>query len=459
MSTTKKLTRPIKPKTTTVTSPAAEPTVVAAAEPVVESETTTAPAPVKSKRQQTSKSLKYNISSARVRRHLDKMNINRSIDTMVSEMKTKLADYQTAKSALETGKVTESHVDADKTVVETSRDVTPEEREKFSATVAELESQVPTLTLKAGALTRERTRFSNEASIALSIVCNELINQLAAHTMDRVLASKKKIIQVSHLHESGVEKLSLYPLVKSLPSFVREASKLADEAQKRTFEATLAAKLAQAEKDFRKKYAVVLKKKKAVPAPEQAPVAVEGAVAEPEVIDESEPEPCESADSKTSFRFYVGQACKDLKESDARYAGIRISTDIRSYLSDLLVEFMQRLSTLVHLTASSMKNKTVNEAAVMRTVEMLLVDGHSPVETIQFSDVTVADPAALKVEQTKKEEEKAAGRSYKIDLESLPKVPDMVAVRAVTYPGSGFDELKSKVDEKLRLYKALGVDA
>lgn len=456
MSATKKLTRPVKPKTTTVTSPVAEPVVVAAVES--QPETVTVPTPVKSKRQQTSKSLNYNISSARVRRHLDKMNINRSIDALVSETKTKLADYHAAKSALETGKVTESHVDADKVVVETSRDITPEEREKFSATVAELESHVPVLTLKAGALTRERTRFSNEASIALSIVCNELINQLAAHTMDRVLASKKKIIQVSHLHESGVEKLPLYPLVKTLPSFVLEASKLADEAQKKAFEATLSAKLAQAEKDFRKKYAVVLKKKK-VAATEQVAAPVEPTTVEPEVVDESEPEPSESADSKTSFRFYVGQACKDLKESDARYTGIRISTDIRSYLSDLLVEFMQRLSTLVHLTASSMKNKTVNEAAVMRTVEMLLVDGHSPVETIQFSDVMVADPAALKVEQTKKEEEKAAGRSYKIDLESLPKVPDMVAVRTVTYPGSGFDELKAKVDEKLKLYKAPSVDA
>jgi hypothetical protein len=274
--------------------------------------------------------------------------------------------------------------------------------------------------------------------------------------MNRVLAAKKKIIQVNHLHEAGVEKLSLYPLIKSLPSFVAMSEKLAKEAHDSASAALLSAALAQAEKDFKKKFAVHMpkKKKQAVHVAEEAePTPVAAPVEEEEETDEDVDD---SSDSKTSFRFYVGQVCKETVKRDPRYKAVRVSTAIRGYLSNLLVEFIQRLSSLVHLTATNMKNKTINDVAILRTVEALLIDGHSTHEVIEYKDAMVLDPAVLKAESAKREEEKKAGREYKVDLEKVPKVPGVVAVRTVTYPTSGYALLASKVEEKLKLYETLG---
>lgn len=454
MSTVKRTVRPVKPKVQA-------PVVPVEAAPVVEA-TPVEVAPVDptqvlaaaSKRQQTSKAIGVSISSARVRRHLDKLNLNVNVDAMIGEFKKQLSAYKAANAALETNTFTwteEKEVELDgkkqKQSETKTRELTDAEKLEHQGTVDRLSPAVAMLEMKVTALSRERTRFSNEAAIVLSIIADEFVQQLTEHTMNRVLANKKKIIQVGHLHEAGVEKLSLYPLFKTLPSFVATADKLAKDFQTESRANELSAKLAQAEKDFKKKYDIHLPRgKKVVEAP-----AVDAEVVEAEVVEDAE----DTSDSKTSFRFYVGQVCKEIVKRDARYKAVRVSTEIRGYLSDLLVELIQRLSTLVQLTATCMKNKTINDVAILRTVEGLLIDGHQSVETLEFKDALIHDPVVLKAEAAKKEEEKAAGREYKIDLEKVPKVAGMVAVRTVTYPTSGFAALSAKVTEKLQLYADL----
>lgn len=498
----KRATRPVKPKVTAqpavqTPTPALTPAPVVveapaanfvAVVPTPTPETTTqtvqteqTPQPqATSKRQQTSKTLGVSISSARVRRHIDRLNLNFKVDSEISELKDKLAQHKNAKDSLTSGTVSyvEERQEGDKKVFDTkTRPITEEERVSFTATMNKLSADVPVMEMKVAALSRERTRFSNEASIALSIICDELIQQIIGHTMNRVLAAKKKIIQVCHLHEPGVEKLSLYPLIKNLPSFVSMAEKLTEEARSEKAAKELAAALAQAEKDFKKKFAAHIPKKKmtveaaaALQAQLLAQVAAEAA-AQAAVVAPAAPEPVPSpvqvpeqeepaddddtVDSKTSFKFYVGQVCKDMKEKDARYKSVRVSTDIRSYLSDLLVEFIQRISSLVHLTAACMKNKTINEVAIVRTVQGLLIDGHTSVETIEYKDAMVHDPVKLSEETAKRDEAKKECREYKIDLDKIQKVPGLVAVRTITYPTSGFAQLQAKVDEKLALHKSL----
>lgn len=463
----KRPTRPVKPKAVQdTTTPVADTTPATEA---VQAVTAPVVAETANKRQQTSKAIGVSISSARTRRHFDKLNLNSHIDVLINELKDQLSSYKQATTALETGKVVimveqETEVDGKKVKqsIEQQRDITAEEKATYQATVDKLAGSVAALEMKAAALSRERTRFSNEASITLSIIGDALIQQLAEFTMNNVLAAKKKIIQVPHLHESGVEKLSLYPLIKSLPSFVATAEKLSKKAQSEASAAALAAALAQAERDFKKKYGVhTPKKKKADVAPvadvAQAAVPVPVASpAEPEAEAELEPaEEDDEADSKTSFKFYVGQVCKEVQKKDPRYKAVRVSTEIRGYLSDLLIEFIQRVAPLVHLTATCMKNKTINDVAVLRTVESLLIDGHAPQETVEFRDEMVPDPAVLKVETTKRDEEKKAGRDYKIELEKVPKVQGLVAARTVSYGSSGYAALASTVAEKLKLYAAL----
>ncbi len=411
------------------------------------------------KRRQTNKALGISISSARVRRHMDKLNLNNSVDTMVTDLKQKLAALNLARDQLDTGVVktqVSRDVDGKKTQETLERPLTSEERESLTARLQNYSVDLQQLQMRVEALTPERTRFSTEASIVLAIISHELTKQLATHAMCRVLAAKKKIIQINHLHEQGVEMLPLYPLVKSLPSFVQTSAKLAHAAREAEMADFKAQIMYSAEKDFKKKYGVHASKKKKVDEPAQVvePVVEKPAEEHEEVLPGSD-EAEDSQDSKTSFQFYVGQICRELVNQDSRYKAVRISTEIRSYLSDLLVEFIQRLSTLVYLTATCMKNKTINDTAIMKTVEMLLVDGHKQVDTIELKELAVYDKEAMKAEVAKKVEEKKAGRDYKINFETLPKVPGMVAQKVVTYPTSGYADLYRVVNDKLAKYSEL----
>ena len=451
MSTTKKVpTRPVKPKITppkpvqetpvatepspTVTvpvepSPAPVEAPAATESPAVTESSTSAP-----KRVQTNKAIKVNISSARVRRHLDKLCLNSEVDAKIAELKAAAGPHTAALAALN------ALGDADKTAAQAAVDaLTPE-----AAVIAS----------KIAALSRERTRFSNEASIALSIIIDYMIQQMGRHTMDACLESGMKFIKKCYFHSKNIESLSLATLFAKLPSFVATQNAIKTAAHDAAVKAHDAALLAQAEKDFKKKYNVVQPKKAPEAAPEPAAVA-EVPAESPEVPAEVV-ESDEESESKTTFRFYVHGVCKELSKSEPKFKSVRVSTEIRNYFSDLVVEFIKRLAPLIHETAMSMKNKTVSDLAVLKTVENILIDGHASVETIELKTGQSTCPVALKAELAKQAEEKAAGREYKINHATLPKVDGFVACRTITYPTSGYADLAERVAEKLALYRKYG---
>lgn len=468
MSTPKKVaTRPVKPKVTppkpTVVvppSPAVEDAVSLPTSNEVESELLAAvessvsemhavtdeivPTPPVDthKRVQTNKAISVNISPARVRRHLDKMNLNLEIDTKIAELKLAAAPHAAALAALNA-------------LGEDATDIT---RATAQDAVDALTPEAAVIASKIAALSRERTRFSNEASITLSIVLDYMIQQLARHTMVCVLDAKMKIIKVCHVHNADVEKLSLAPLFRTLPLFVATRdtiNKLAYDSATKAHDANL---LAQAEKNFKKKYAITIKTFGNSEVTESTTEVSETAIAtDVEVTEGTEvTETTEEVDSKTSFRFYVHQVCKEVSKSDPKFKSIRVSTEIRNYFSDLVVEFIKRVAPLIHETANSMKNKTVSDIAVLKTIENMLIDGHAPHETIELTTGQFTDPTAFKTETAKQAEEKAAGREYKVNVASLPKVDGFIAHRTITYPTSGFAELSERVAEKLALYRKYG---
>ncbi len=486
----KRVARPVKAKTAPVVVPvvATEAVVATTAEvPVVATEVvvltteavvaTTAEVPVEptAKPVAASKANGVSISTARTRRHIDKLNLNLVLDNMVNELKVSLCKYKNAKNELESGKTTVSavtEVEGKKKMVETTRDLTEEEKTANQKIVAELEPGHAELELRVTALSKERIRFSNDAAHILAIIVDEWLQEFARHTMVHVLASKKKMMTVKHLHESGVEKLSLYPLIKSLPSFQANELRFAKALAEEKAAAVLSAALIQAKKDFKKEHAIHVPRKKADAGKAEVPkVAVGGkedvpkvdAVKEevakeapkeetPKAESEDEVEEHEDpSDAKTSFKFYIQALCKEMQRKDVGFKTIRISSEIKSYLSNLVVEFIQRLAPLVSLTAHSMKNKTINGASILRTVESLLIDGHSAVETVELVECEVQDPAAVKAEHLKAAEEKKAGREYKPNLVGLPLIKGFSVNREVSYPNSGFAALNRTVQQKLKL--------
>ncbi len=509
---------PVKPTSDTIDAPPK--TTPTPNTPPTEALTVPAAQPPKSARTQTNKAIGIHISAARVRRHIDKLNLNAKLDVAIGERRQQLTAYKVAKEHLEKRKI---KVMVTKTVgekevyVKEEVDITPEAEAEAKATLAKYAPLVVALGEEADAYSHERTRFSNEAAIVLAIVCDELTRQLVEQSMKQALASGKKITQKMHMHKTtrtiekdgqkvtvpGIETLPLYPLIKGLASFINNIECFAKADRDEEAKKFLKDIMMKAEKDFKKKYEVRVQKRKTAvngttttaatngatdvtvdAATELIDTIVNGVVdqpAEAPVAEAHEPEhedheEDDGSDTKTSFKYYVLQICRDIAKSDPQYSEIRTSPLFREYISDLLIEFIQRICPLIFLTAHSMKNKTINDVAILRTIEGILIDCHAPHETIELKNVP--DPKILKVEERKIKElvdaaiaaEKKKGGvvevdkkkindqiraqpANKIDLDKIPKV--LVCERIVTYPTSGYAALEGKIKQKMKAYDAL----
>jgi hypothetical protein len=460
-NTVKSATRPVKPKA--APKAAVAPTADNAA-PVVALTTETE----KAKRQQIGKLIDLDISHARVRRWVDKLILNKSVEAVSAELHQLLAPYEEASNLLKAGaRVTKEEVtkeDGTKETVEKSTPLTDDEKAQFGERMKQLENLASVYEAKLTALSRERVRFSNEAAVALAIILDRLVQQLISHSMVKVLAVEKKIVQIEHMHKEGIETLSLFPLIKTLPSFTATAKKLADEEQSTKLEKLIAKECEKAVKEFKQKNkdALAAAKKKKAAAAQQAPAAPQPVaqpapqpaaaqpVAEVAADTESDDE-TEDPEGKVSFKFYVQSVCKRVIKSNEKYKSVRISTDIRNYLSDLLIELIHRLAPLILHTTELMKIKTVNGAAILGAVKGLLIDGHSPVETITFTEEKVPDTNAQRAEAARKEEAKKSGQEYK--AEPIPLVDGFVAKRSVAYSTSGYADLVDEVEKKITIFR------
>ncbi len=396
------------------------------------------------------------ISAARVRNHLDKFGLNKMLTELHDDIDSKLTSYNEATEALASGKV-KSKGEAN-AVVET--DVTAEQRAAFEATVASLKDSVPLMQQQSAALSRERIRFSSDAAIQLSIVLDELVLELIEHAMKSVTATGRAIIQVEHLHAAGVEQLSLYPLVHGLKTFQQTRAQL----NKKTADDKHAADVAAAVKEAVAKTTADLKKthgfktpKKIAAKPEDTPAdaapkaeePVAEAVVEPVVADEDDSD-------KNNFSFYVGLACARVKEQHPAYAKVRVSAQIRSYLSDIVIELIHRLSQRMLLTSQNMKIKTVNDVAMFSALASILIDGHAASEKIEFKSVQVTAPEALAAEAAKKDEAKKAGTPFTpTPADQLAQTTVLQAHRTISYPTSAFETLKATVESKFNLHEKL----
>jgi len=410
----------------------------------------TKPAETTTKRQAPAQTAGLKISPARVRRFLDSGNLNAAIGAMQAIYKKDVDAYKSAEKLLESGKKSEKYegkVKKDDGAEETLHkvrevDLTEAEKQALKDEMSKIQPHLKEYEDKLAALSRERVRVSNDAPMALAIVCEAFTHHLDLHAMESTLKAKKKIVQIDHVHSAGVELLGLFSLVKCLPSFVANAARVAADAKQAELDAAIADAKEKALKEFKKLYNVTKTKKAEKPAAQPAPA--EEHVAE-------EPEPLVN----TKFQHYVHQVCKCICSSKKEYEKIRFSKEFKRYLSDLIVELINRLSALVHLTTESMKIKTVNKSSIMKTIEFIMIDGHAADEQLALGAAKVADPAALKAEQQKKEDAKKAGQTYVV-AKNLPEVDGFVASRTVKFPTCTYDALSAEVDEKLAIFEKSG---
>lgn len=391
-------------------------------------------------------------SEARIRKWADKLYSNSALIQQINSLKAPLKDFARATEELEKGtlveRVEQDVVRGDKTVralVEVERELTPEERTERQTLVAALQPQLSDIKAQINALSATRTRFSNEATAVLSVVCGEIVTSLLQHAMVKTDASNKKIVHVEQLFSEGLEQLPLYPLVKTLPLFKLTQARLSASRQAAETAHLLKVKLQQALSNFKKECGVSSKRVKTSTEPgDAAPQAVTPAQ-EPVVQDEED----ENDPSRVGFSHYVNNIFRYLTQTNPAMAKIRISTDIKTFLSELLIQFIQRVMSLVLIMIVCMKNKTVSAEAVKKTIEMLLTDGHAHTETIELAKGQVLSHELVR-------EAKAAAKadpSVPYD-ESKCYVEGYKASRRITFPTSAYVGLSTLIEARLQELEA-----
>lgn len=369
------------------------------------------------------------------------------------EKKALLNSLKEARSALESGQVSEMVVStqplpegsAADAKPETKRElvsraISAEERAQFEQTVAQVSPTEAHLEEVLQALKNERTRLAEDAVVALTITVEETLRQLIKHTITQTFADDLKTLMVEHIHRGSVENLELYPLIKNLPSFASEAARHHSFNQEAGWNSKLKAALTQAERDFKKKYKLP---PKSVAKPVEAAVKPADATT-PAKPAEAVEEPCkEESDGPTSIHF-IKKLFDDMCEHEPSYKAARVSKPYKQYLAQLANELVSYLAPLISLVAGTMKTKTVSKAAVLCVVKTLLVAGRPTSDKFELVSVLSDDSDFAKVEAAKK---KADPAYVKLDV---PKVPKLVAKHSLEFPGNAFDNLEKTIDDKLQ---------
>lgn len=239
----------------------------------------------------------------------------------------------------------------------------------------------------------EKFRFSEESAICLAVVLDEVVKEVATVLADKTVSVGKKTIQSYYF--PGVDALKYGPLIRGFDQFP----------------------LPPVKEEPAKDAAANTQPVNNQPATDQ-PVAEQ---------------PTESTEEdKYTFKSYTQQACKDLIAT--KDSTLKIASDVKVILSDMVVYIIHRLSPYIYFLTCAMKNKTVSEYIIMKSVEMLLADGSKPEGHFELGEKEVktkdkADPSKVTTSVVK-------SLTY-----------------TVSYPGSGFNELSKVVDDKLAVYK------
>lgn len=324
----------------------------------------------KTKRVQSNKLIETYIAVPRVRSYFT-LALNSGLESKVKPIKEILVNYAKYEQVLKSS-------NSDPNAVTVATDYV----NAYSSKISELEEQKK-------ALSQAKSRFSGEAPVALSIICDEFVKSLIVYAMDNAkLDTGKKIVQVNHLHYSSVNKIKYYKLLQTLPSYVANENKFKEKQNNNVVEN----------------------------------------------VDDDQEDEVEL--SRTTFKHYIIHACKDVSNYSPNHVGIKTSTQFKSYLSDLTIELINRLSPLIKLVACTSKHKTITEFAVLDTVKLLLIDGCESEDNITL--VQVNEP--VKVDENNNDPTKVAAKVWKVEHE-------------VFYNKSNFHELEKIVLKKLELFK------
>jgi hypothetical protein len=241
-------------------------------------------------------------------------------------------------------------------------------------------------------------RISSETPIASAVIWDSAVKELLRHGMDQAIASDRKIVDASHIHDGTPESLVHYPLYskceiwRSYDPEHEEELKKGRAASNKVAKEVREAKKASEEKGGRKG-------KAAAPAPAPAPAGVPPA---PEEEDD------DGEASKTTFCTYVENALKTVKKDDP-YKSMRVSNRVREYLSELVAQGLARQALLARIIVQRVMGvRTMNTDHVKAVVHMLMADEGRTPEQIEAVTSSIDEKLGVYHDHLQSEKEKKA---------------------------------------------------
>lgn len=300
-----------------------------------------------------SKIIGIDLSVSRVRKHVDKNNVNAKVENACNELKALLAQEKNGETpdlnsiSDDTTALVEKAYSTIYDVRKNKHDTlrkrlkaakTTEDTKKYKSMGA-FPAKTGSLSEKIEYVSKLRCRFSNDASVVLSSALDYVVQTLVRSAMINARSSMKAIIQVEHIVQPNFKDSEVYHLVHPL-------------------------KVVQ-----------------------KALLATNGA-------EENETESNDDTHSTTgsTFEFYVNVICKNVRDKlikeDDQYKAIRISKGIRKFCSDVVIELIERVSPLIKLYANTSKIKTINDDVINFIFKFILMD--SSTDSTNFNNFVAA---------------------------------------------------------------------
>lgn len=177
-------------------------------------------------------------------------------------------------------------------------------------------------------LNKSVVRISNDAPIAVAALCDVIATSLIRWAMDQTILAGGKMVEIKALHDGDLTTSAVWPLVGDLdaiksydPEYEEQLRKEQTAANKRQKEMRAAAKAAREAGEE-------------VPAP-----------AEQDDGDDKDKDGL-----STNFNTYIDNAQKAVKkEDDEAYGLMRVTGRLRQVISDVIAEFIARLSQVAKI--------------------------------------------------------------------------------------------------------------
>lgn len=281
-------------------------------------------------------------------------------------------------------------------------------------------------------ISRTRIRFNDPAAVAVSTIVETGLEELIEFGMDNTLKSQKKTLHPDNFIGSDLENCNWYILFKNLPHLQAVLNR---QQRRETYEtARNAAKLAKVQeakakaRKTKKPYVkpdfkydsfpetevnggfavaedVTTKDNKGkettktnylwygidIDWSEATEEITNGKQEATDTDDDKEEIDDEDVEHEINFKTYVQHLCKQVithkSDDKADFLDVKISSNARRFLSDLIVDFISRITPLIRILLEAMNVKTVDHEMIKTVLRIMLTDiYHSSTGNVQLND-------------------------------------------------------------------------